>query len=119
MQANQEDMTDHELDQLLGLASNPVPANDAAARAAFSAFGDDQRSNVIQFGSKQKRQRPTIGWLAALPLAASLAAGIYLGTVGFGSYVLPESLGGGVVAEEAAVLSGVEDVEDFADEDVS
>lgn len=112
-------MTDKELDRLLGLASHPAPAADAAARAAARAMRDAEKSNVITFAPTQAPQRSTIGWLAALPLAASLAAGIYLGSAGLGAYVVPESLGGGALTEEEAVLSGIEDMEDLSDEDVS
>ncbi len=114
-------MTDRELDQLLGLATKPVPATDSAARTAARAFAQVGKSNIVAFAPKAKPSAPkfTISWLAALPLAASLAAGVYLGALGSGSYVLPEILGGGAWTDEDAVLSGVEDMEELTDEDVS
>jgi hypothetical protein len=113
-----DNMTDKELDQLLGHASTPLLPDGAAKRAAARALGE----NVVAFKPKAvaaNQNTSTIRWLAALPLAASLAIGIYLGTLGSGSYVLPESLAGGATAYEDAVVSGVEDMEDLTDEDVS
>lgn len=116
-----DDMTDQELDRLLGMASKPQAKPDAAAQAAARAFAQDAPSNVVAFTPRTSAQsQPSrIAWLTALPLAASLAAGIYLGALGSGNYLLPESLGGGALTEEAAVLSGVEDMEDLTDEDLS
>lgn len=114
-------LTDTELDQLLGLATKPEAATGAASRAAARAFAQEGMSNVVALTPRHKpvAAKSTLSWLVALPLAASLAAGIYLGALGSGSYLLPESLGGGALTEEDAVLSGVEDMEDLTDEDVS
>jgi hypothetical protein len=116
-----DNMTDRELDALLGLASKPKAEPGAAARATARAFAEEGQSNVVvlQPNRKPMAANSNLRWIAALPLAASLAFGIYLGAMGAGSYVLPESLGGGAIAEEDALLSGVEDMEALSDEDVS
>jgi hypothetical protein len=116
-----ENMTDKELDKLLGLASEPEIAIDAASRAAARAFKEDTSSNVIVLTPKGPlvAANNNMRWLSALPLAASLAVGIYLGTLGRGNALLPESLGGGNVTEDQSVLSGIDEVEDLTEEDVS
>ena len=59
----------------------------------------------------------TVKWLAALPLAASLACGIYLGSAGYGSaFGIADT---DVVASiDASAPTGLEEAEAAAEEDV-
>jgi hypothetical protein len=65
-------MQDHELDKLLNLASTPKPTKGFEQRLLEKI---EAQSNIIVF-PKRKTASP---WLIGLPLAASLAVGIWLG----------------------------------------
>ncbi|MBL8791434.1 MAG: hypothetical protein JNM45_13145 [Rhizobiales bacterium] len=61
--------------------------------------------------------QPRLGWLAGLPLAASLALGIYLGAGGTFDGLLSTSayeLIAGNTSDN--ILTGIEDVESFTEE---
>jgi hypothetical protein len=113
-----QDMTDNELDALLAEATVPdLPAGfaDRLNRRLEAA----PAANVIAFPAVKPRpvRRP---WLSALPLAASLAFGLYLGAAGS----LPESLASlapAAIADTADALLGlgIEDTESFLNGDLS
>lgn len=106
-------MTDHELDRLLAMASKPVAPEGAEAR--MMAKLDPE--NVIAFRPRPEAWRSTLSWLAALPLAASLAFGLWLGIAGVGTSYLPESLGGdSVAAIDDSAVSGIDEAEAMAEE---
>jgi hypothetical protein len=76
--ANNEEkneLDDHELDQLLKLASHPKPIANFELRLMQKIAIDLPSENVVAFSKRHK----TSLWLAAVPLAASLAIGIWLG----------------------------------------
>jgi hypothetical protein len=108
-----DSMSDHELDRLLALASTPVLPPSAEERLMAKINPE----NVVAFISKPKKAQSAISWIAALPLAASLAFGVWLGAAGIGTNILPESLGGdAVAAAEVDVISGIDEAETLAED---
>jgi hypothetical protein len=111
---NRDSMSDHELDRLFALASKPAPLPGAEDR--FMAKLNHE--NIVAFRSKSKKAQSAISWIAALPLAASLAFGVWLGAAGIGTNILPESLGGdAVAAADVDVISGIDEAETLAEDD--
>jgi hypothetical protein len=116
-------MTDAELDALLAHASAPpLPLGARERLLARVAAETEPRSgatNVVPL-RRHARPHPRIGWLAGLPLAASLALGIYLGNAGGLDAYLPgtayEMLAG---ASTDDAVSGIEDIEGFSEDDLS
>ena len=86
-----------EIDQLLDRATIPEIAPGFEGRLLARAA-----SNVVPFA------RPALRWTMALPLAASLALGIYLGAAGFG-----------FSDEDGDDLSGVSAAMDYSGEQTS
>ncbi len=78
MKTNKQDveLSDTELDQLLLFASKPQPSADFEARFLKKLQTNAPPNNVIAF----PRARKTKIWITALPLAASLILGIWLGS---------------------------------------
>lgn len=108
-----DSMSDHELDRLLALASKPASPHGAEDRLMAKI----SLENVVAFGPKPRKVQSTISWIAALPLAASLAFGIWLGAAGIGTEILPESLGGdAVAAADVDVISGIDEAETLAED---
>jgi hypothetical protein len=103
-----------ELDRILGMSSAvPLPeqAVDRLLRATASANG---AGKVVAFRRRDPRPTPWLGWLAAAPLAASLALGIYLGSQGFLDNVLPAQLSGLLAAVDDST-SDPGDITEFTD----
>ena len=91
-------MNDKDLDQLLNFASAPE--------------GTEQGMNALLrriSAPQQVQPRKTAYWLSALPLAASLVLGLYLGASGVDV----------LSASDSDLVSGIEDVETVALEDQS
>ncbi len=110
MTPDKNTMTDQELDQLLDLAPMPMVPNGAKARLIAKTKA------TAKIVAIKPRTKPNY-WLAGLPLAASLAAGLYLGVSGLDQTVLPgltEDTLVGALSEEVA--TGLDDAENF-DED--
>ncbi len=104
-------MRDADLDRLLQSASQPPVPLGAEARlarriAAVSAVP------VYPIAPASKRN---YAWVAGVPLAASLALGIYLGTAGLGGSLLNSS----TVEEEDVYVTGFEEAELAAEEDLT
>ena len=78
-------MNDKDLDMLLGEATRPQ-ANAGFEARLMAKLNQTQAGNVILFPVRRKAFST---WLIGLPLAASLAAGIYLGAVGSATSLLP------------------------------
>lgn len=114
-------LSDNELDRLLATAKQPeVPRGFAERLQARLENADAANTSVVTFP-----QRNTTGvarrlWLSALPLAASLVFGIWVGANGS----LPESLAGltpTAVTDAADQLFdiGIEDTESFVNGELS
>jgi hypothetical protein len=68
-------MRDDELDRLLSAASQPMPSTTLQERIIAQA-SVPQASNIVAFPLRKK----STSWLIGLPLAASLAIGLWFGT---------------------------------------
>jgi hypothetical protein len=113
-------VTDAELDAMLKAATQPTLPRGFAERLQ-AKLEQPTASNVIAF--PQKKTLPVKSpklWLSAIPLAASLAIGIYLGAQGN----MAESLNGlstSLVADatDSAIDIGIEDTESFINGELS
>ena len=84
MSEEQELMSDVDLDRLLAMATTPKV--DAAFEINLLAkINQGPINNVIAFPQRSR----TKGWLVGLPLAASLALGLWLGASGTELNILP------------------------------
>jgi hypothetical protein len=116
-----EPFSDRELDLLLSKAKQPQLPLGFAERLQ-AKLTTEATSNVIAFPQKRIEPAPSrLGfWFSAVPLAASLAAGIYLGAMG----ELPAMFSG--LQDAVASLSadtgldlGIEDTESFLNGELS
>ena len=112
-----------QIDGVLSAATAPM-----GERASFDAIltaiagANPKLDGVIPF-----RQRPSsratvpLRWFAAVPIAASLALGIYVGSTGSLDSFLPTSLTGETLAagEDPGDLSGISDIEAMTGDGVS
>jgi hypothetical protein len=106
------------IDAMLQAATVPeLPAG--AERRLLTRL--DRRAGVA--GSPWRKTAPgsALRWISALPLAASLALGMYLGAVGTLDRFLPETVTGELATsnDDNADLSGVSEAEAYAEEDLS
>ena len=104
---------DQALEKLLKRATDPAIPEGAEARLMAAIRLAAPQSNVVKFPSRPKFQRWTIG----VPLAASLALGIYLGSKDTLDTYLPDSIMGGTVADTSDLnpSSGLDDAESYAE----
>ncbi len=113
-------MNDDELDRLLAAASRPALPVGALARLNARLAQESGAGNVIALQRKAPAQRRRLGWLAGLPLAASLALGLYLGSAGGGSSLLPAAFTETLVGvSSAGPETGIEEAESWAEEDLT
>lgn len=106
------------IDAMLEAATKPeLPAG--AEERLLARLQPEGR--VVTLPSRKASPGPVLRWSAALPLAASLALGIYLGAMGTLDDFLPGTVTGELAAsdDDNADLSGVSEAEDYAEEDVS
>ena len=106
-------MRDDELDKLLSNATVPAPANGFEQRL-LARIAPQTLSNVIAFPARKK----TNSWLIGLPLAASLAIGLWLGSSGLDSSYLPSST---LISDnsEDPTSSGFDDVAAFLEDSLT
>jgi hypothetical protein len=123
MNKEPELMTDTELDALLAHASAPPLPLGAKqrlmAKLSHVEGAGAAHSTVVPLRRPEK-VASRLGWLAGLPLAASLALGIYLGSGdNLETYLPPAAyeLLAGANADEP--LTGIEDVEGFSEDDIT
>jgi len=119
MNHDDEMMSDKDLDVLLSHASTPqLPLG---AKTRLLAKMEEQRASPkIMLRSQRESQKSRLGWLAGLPLAASLALGIYLGSAGPLESILPTAayeLLTGVNIDDP--VTGIEDVENLSEDEFS
>jgi hypothetical protein len=112
--------TDAELDVLLKSAKQPVLPEGFAARLE-AKLQTATKNNIIAFPTRQKPvQSASSNWLSAIPLAASLAVGIYLGAMAelpnvFSSFEDAVS----AVSGDDELNVGIEDTESFLNSEPS
>ncbi len=110
--------TREQLDRILASATVPELPAGAEERLLSRLEGE---TRVVTLPSRRASPAQVLRWTAALPLAASLALGIYLGAMGALDGFLPETVTGELAAgeDENADLSGVSEAEAYAEEEVS
>jgi len=116
-----QDREEHEIDRVLGLASRPELPAGAAARLMARIAAEEQESRVVVLPQRPAPRRTIQRLAAALPLAASLALGIYLGAKGSLDFMLPSAITGGVALNDDAPddLGGVGEADAYAEENLS
>lgn len=106
-----------EIDHVLSLATTPEVPDGAIARL-MGQIGVTSSADVILFTPKPRRIDSILRYAAAVPLAASLTLGLYLGAAGRLDFMLPTSLTNDVAATDTLTddLGGVGDAEAYAEE---
>ncbi len=105
-----------ELRRILSRASAPEAPPEALARLMARIAAEPQAGKVVAFAPRPRRG----GWgLAALPLAASLLLGVYLGAKGQLDFMLPAAITGGVALGEDAIIDDLGGMGDAAAEYLS
>ncbi len=108
------------IDAMLSLATVPEAPDGAMTRLMDRIGTEPQAARVIAF--QPRVRRPSVmRYAAALPLAASLALGIYLGAQGFLDFMLPTALTGDValIDDTTDDLGGVGEADAYAEENLS
>ena len=112
-----------EIDAVLSLASVPPRAEGAADRLMARIAAEPQESKVVAFAPRRTAPaRNALRYAAALPLAASLALGVYLGAKGTLDFMLPSAITGSVALNDDAPdddLGGVGEANAYAEESLS
>lgn len=109
-----QDAEAREIDAVLALASDPPLPGDAMARLLARIAAEPQEAKVIAFAMRPRAARGFWRYAAAVPLAASLALGIYLGAQGSLDFMLPTAITGGVALNDDSQpddLGGIGDAE--------
>lgn len=113
-----------EFGSVLSLASEPPVPADAVSRLMTRIAAEPQDSpqaDIIAFAPRVAARRPSIlRYAAALPLAASLALGVYLGAYGKLDFMLPAAITGVALNDDAPDdLGGVGEADAYADESLT
>jgi hypothetical protein len=112
-------MTEKELDQLLTHATRPALPEGFAARLR-AKLEQAPVSNVIAFPQRKPASAPSKRvWISAIPLAASLLIGIYLGTMGSLSESVANLNSTFVADGDSDFNIGIEDTESFINGELS
>ncbi len=88
MEKYDETQMDAALEKLLKRATDPAVPEGAEARLMLAIQSAEQQLNVVPFQPRPRMQR----WAVGLPLAASLALGIYLGSKDTFDAYLPDAI---------------------------
>lgn len=90
-----------EVEAVLSLASRPRLPEGAMDRLMGRIAATPQGAKVVAFAPRAApARRPFWRYAAALPLAASLALGIWLGASGKMDFMMPSAVTGGVALNE-------------------
>jgi hypothetical protein len=101
-----------EVDAVLGQASAPPSAASGRERLLAQIAREASPANVIDLGL-HRRSRRSFAWPVAAALAASLALGVYLGTLDGANAVFSP----GISADDDPVdLAGLGDVSDYLED---
>lgn len=112
-----QEAEEREIGRVLSLASEPPVPSDAMARLMMRIAAEPQDAKVIAFTPRPRGRGTFFRYAAALPLAASLALGVYLGAQGTLDFMLPSAITGGVAwNDDGAIddLGGVGDADSYA-----
>ena len=95
MEKYDETQMDAALEKLLKRATDPAVPEGAEARLMLAIQSAEQQLNVVQLQPRPRVQ----SWAVGLPLAASLALGIYLGSKDTFDNYIPDSIIGETLAD--------------------
>ena len=108
---------DHELRAVLGHSPAPELPAGAMDRLMARIAAEPQGSNVVPFAPRPSAPRHFWRLAAAVPLAASLALGIWLGANGKMDFMMPSTVTGGVALNDDAPVDDLGGVGDaYAEE---
>ena len=112
---------EREIRMVLAQASVPPIPEAAVPRLLARIAAEPQQASIIPFRPRETpARRSVLRYAAALPLAASLALGVYLGARGTLDFMLPAAITGVALNEEAIDdLGGVGEADDYAAESLS
>jgi hypothetical protein len=110
-----------EIDKVLALATRPRVGASAVTSILAQVAGDPAATSSVVLLRPRSSRVNISRWFAAVPIAASLALGFYVGSTGSLDALLPASLVGEAVAagEDPGDLSGVSDIEALAEDGVT
>lgn len=111
------DAETREIERVLGQASQPALPPGAEARLMARIMNEPQELTVVAFAPRPRVRPPVWRLAAAIPLAASLALGIYLGAEGRMDFMLPTAITGGIALNDDGDiddLGGVGDADSYA-----
>lgn len=91
---------DRALDAVLAHATVPQLPAGAMDRLMARIATEPQQARVIPFASRSAARRPFWRYAAAVPLAASLALGVWLGANGKMDFLMPSAVTGGVALND-------------------
>ena len=113
MEKFDKNQMDAALELLMKRASDPAIPAGAEARLMAAVQLTGQQSNVVKFQPRPEIQR----WAMGLPLAASLALGIYLGSGDMFDAYFPDSITGETAADlsDSTLSTGLDDAESYAE----
>lgn len=111
----------HDIDAVLSLATHPPLPEGAMARLMARVAEQPQEVRVIPLPRRASHRRSPYRYAAALPLAASLALGVYLGAKGTLDFMLPTAITGSLAINEDVTdeLGGVGEADAYAQENLS
>ncbi|MGL4592432.1 MAG: hypothetical protein ACRCVZ_11345 [Aestuariivirga sp.] len=111
---------DPELRRILALATTPEPPTGAADRLMARLAAVETTAQVVPFRPRATRRPSWFAYAAAVPMAASLALGIYLGAMGKLDRLLPAAITGDLAMsfDPDADLTGVGEAEAYAEEQI-
>lgn len=91
---------DRETRAVLARASVPELPEGAMDRLMARIAQEPQQARVVAFAPRPSAARPAWRYAAAVPLAASLALGIWLGANGRMDFMMPSAVTGGVTLND-------------------
>ena len=109
-----------EIDRVLSLASVPELPVGAVDRL-MARLDEPMADNILLFRPPSMPRSPVLRYATALPLAASLALGIYLGAMGTLDFALPSAVTGDVASSDDNIddFGGVGEAEQYAEDNLS
>ena len=108
---------DHGIEAALAHASRPVLPEGAMDRLMARIAAEPQAAKVVAFAPRPRAVRPVWRYMTALPLAASLALGVWLGANGKMDVFMPSVVTGGVALNDDAPVDDLGGVGDaYAEE---
>jgi len=108
---------DREIDAVLARAATPALPGGAVDRLMARIAAEPQERRIVQFGPRPPAKRPFWRLAAAVPLAASLALGIWLGANGKMDFMMPNAVTGGVALNDDTTVDDLGGVGDaYAEE---